>query len=142
MIFISCNYVYLKSVQKRQRTICCAVIRKFPQLQLQALPPTLKQYALSHIPHLSPNSAYYNGILAIASTKVENGIGRGYERIAGDHAVSLRGRTYHYFGDPKSWKGGIQYFTHDSVKAALEHGESLISSARQKIIPEILEGNI
>ena len=78
--------------------------------------------------------------MALASTGVDNGRGGGYQRITGDHAVSLRGRTYHYFGEPNSWKGGIQYFTHDSVEAPLEHGESLNTNTRQKLIPEILEG--
>ena len=132
--------MYLKSIKARQRTICCSVIRKFPELQLEPLPPVLRQYAMSHIVHLSPNSSYYNTILAMASTGVENGQGGGFERINGDHAVTLRGRTYHYLGHPNSWTGGIPYFTHDSVQAAMEHGKGLNTAAYVKVIPQILAG--
>ena len=75
-----------------------------------------------------------------ASTGVENGQGGGFERINGDHAVTLRGRTYHYLGHPNSWKGGISYFTHDSVQAAVEHGKGLNTAAYVKVIPQILAG--
>jgi len=137
----SCNFVFLKSVKKDRRKFCCSTIREFEQLYLDPLPPVLRQYALSHIPHLSPNSANYNSLLSIASTGVDNGLGGGYERIRGDHSVTLRGRTYHYLGDPTAWRGGIHYFTHDAVEAVVRDGESLNTRTRQKIIPQILSGS-
>jgi len=122
--------------------MCCSVIRRFENLHLNPLPPVLMQYAMSHVAHLSPNSAYYNSLLSIASTGVDNGLSGGYERIHGDHSVTLRGRTYHYIGDPNSWRGGINYFTHDSVEAAVRHGESLNTRTHQKIVPHILAGRL
>jgi hypothetical protein len=44
---------------------------------------------------MSKNGTNYNSILSIASKKVENNRGGGYEKIVGDHCVKINGNTKH-----------------------------------------------
>lgn len=65
---------------------------------------------------MGPKSSYYNNILSMGVTGVDNGKGGGWESIRGDHAVKLNGRTYHFL--PKTGgTGGLQYFTWDAAAA-------------------------
>jgi hypothetical protein len=51
---------------------------------------------------MSSKSSYYNSIFALGATGVDNGKGGGWEKIHGDHAVKLNGRTYHHLNTVKN----------------------------------------
>jgi hypothetical protein len=56
---------------------------------------------------MTAKATYYNNILSLAATAVDNGRGGGWEKIIGDHAVKLNGRTYHFIPSTGG-AGGIQ----------------------------------
>jgi hypothetical protein len=95
-----CFAVYLKSVTKSARKRCCnngAYLMSdsnFPKMEM--LPESLKWLCLERGEHFGKLSAKYNNILSIASTGVENDKGGGYEKIVGDSAVKMNGRSYHF----------------------------------------------
>ena len=68
--------------------------------------------------------------------------------MRGDHSVTLRGRSYHYLRNPRSAKGGINYFTFDATEALDEHADGLLATQTRgslramgpKIIKPILKG--
>ena len=65
----------------------------FPKLAM--LPEKLKNYVMNGHNNFRRNSSYYNNVLAFSSIGVDNGRnGVGFEKIVGDHAVKLNGRTY------------------------------------------------
>ena len=89
------------------------------------MPEHLYHYCFNDLNDFSKKSSYYNNILSFASIGVENGKGGGFEKIRGDHAVKLNGRTYHYFANSKNIRNGINYFTFDAFfemeKVAIEY---------------------
>lgn len=123
-----CGFEYLKSIKKANRKICCQggkfatysrnKIDQFPSWKL--LPPALLRIATTRLEHLSKQSTYYNNILSIGSTGVDNGRGGGFEKFNMDHSVKLNGRTYHYFGTNKS-TNGLAYFAYDGLDRVTEH---------------------
>ena len=63
-------------------------------------------------------------IISCFKVGVDNGKGGGYEKLVGDHALKLNGRTYHYI--PKTGgSGGLEYFTFDALEALQQHGASM-----------------
>jgi len=99
----------------------------FPQLK--PIPTFLKDIAIPNVKFFSGQSAYYNNILCIGSTGVDNGKSNGFEKIKGNHAVRLNGKTYHFLGNKgtANIKGGLKYFTYDSLHQATEHAKSVSS---------------
>jgi len=99
-----CFYVALKSQRinwnQKYPSPCCHnglyldPNSGFPQLNV--LPPVLKELCLTRGDHFGKFSAKYNKILCIGSTGVENSHNGGFEQIAGDHAVKMNGRSYHF----------------------------------------------
>jgi hypothetical protein len=88
------------------------------------MPYDLLNLTTTRIEHMSPNATYYNNVLSLGATGVDNGAGGGFEKIVGDHAIKLNGRTYHYL--PKTGgSGGLQYFTFDAMASLHSHGTSL-----------------
>ena len=71
--------------------------------------------------HFGKLSAKYNNILSIGSTGVENTKGGGYEKIVGDHALKMNGRSYHYLSNSSRKMSGINYFTFDGFEDAQRH---------------------
>jgi hypothetical protein len=124
-----CFYVALKSQRNwtaKSPSPCCQNglyvdhNSGFPQLSL--LPPGLKELCLTRGEHFGKLSAKYNKILCIGSTGVENSHNGGFEQIAGDHAVKMNGRSYHFLSkDIAKVKGGINFFTFDGVDNANAH---------------------
>lgn len=86
------------------------------------MPPNLGHIVFNLLDHMGSRSAYYNNILAMGVTGVDNGKGGKWEKIHGDHAVKLNGRTYHYLN-----KGGgmcgLQYFTFDARASLDAHAD-------------------
>jgi hypothetical protein len=114
-----CGYVYLES--EKARSQCCMNGRALDELyfpQLEVMPLQLFTLATTRIEHMSSNSTYYNNVLALGATGVDNGAGGGFEKMVGDHAIKLNGRTYHFL--PKTGgSGGLQYFTFDAMQSSL-----------------------
>jgi hypothetical protein len=87
------------------------------------LPKELREIAINKINHFNKNCVYYNTILSIVSIGVDNGkkdregkrIG-GFERICGDSAVKLNGRTYNYFEKSSKKGNAINYFLFDAYQ--------------------------
>jgi hypothetical protein len=73
---------------------------------------------------MSMKSSFYNGVLALGATAIDNGTGGGWERILGDHAVKLHGRTYHFLPETGGC-GGLEYFTYNAHESRSHHVESL-----------------
>ena len=126
----------MSSVTKAGRKICCngggkfsTISRKkiavFPSWNI--LPPTLCRVMVTRLEHLSKHSSYYNNILSIGSTGVDNGRGGGFEKFNMDHSVKMNGRTYHYFGTNLS-TNGLSYFGYDGLDRVNEHVKSLNSA--------------
>jgi hypothetical protein len=74
--------------------------------------------------HMSKKSSFYNGVLALGATAIDNGTGGGWERIVGDHAVKLHGRTYHFL-PATGGCGGLEHFTFNAHETRTHHIESL-----------------
>ena len=112
-----CGYICLVSDKNRKQ--CCLGGRAldpeyFPILN--PMPRELHHLAAERIEHMSSNSTYYNNILSLGATGIDNGTSGGYEKMVGDHAIKLNGRTYHYL--PKTGgAGGLEYFTFDALEA-------------------------
>ena len=64
---------------------------------------------------------------------VENGKEGGWEKIRGDHAVKLNGRTYHFLAKTGG-RSGFQYFTYEESPFVQiqTHGESLNATTARK----------
>jgi len=118
-----CHSILLK---EEKTCICCANKPLSPDFPfLLPISDDLLDIYVKDVEHIGRFSAYYNNVLSISVTAVDQGPGgQGWEKLVGSHAVKLHGRTYHYL--PKTGgSGGISYFTFDALNAAIEHGESL-----------------
>jgi hypothetical protein len=98
----------------------------FPKFEM--LPKSLKWLCIKRGEHFGKNSAKYNNILCIGSTGVENGKGGGYERVIGDHAVKMSGRSHHFLSSSNRRMCGINFFRFDGRDNAQLHVKSLNSS--------------
>lgn len=124
-----CGYIFMTMQRRTNRKFCCLNGRAkdpayFPTLW--PLPPYIRFLAMDRIEHMGGRSSYYNAVLSLGATAVDNGKGGGWEKIRGNHAVKLNGRTYHYI--PKTGglcQGGIQYFTYDAASQMEAYTESL-----------------
>ncbi len=131
-----CHAVYLKSVSKSARKRCCnngAYLMsdsEFPKLE--PLPESLKWLCLERGEHFGKLSAKYNNILSIGSTGVENEKGGGYEKIVGDSAVKMNGRSYHFLNTSARKMSGINYYTFDGLQDAQAHAQSLNSGSTRE----------
>jgi hypothetical protein len=108
--------------------MCCGdnICNRAAFPKLNPIPAELLPLYISDITHIGRMSSYYNNILAISATGVDHGPNgaKGWEKIVGDHAVKLHGKTYHYL-PPTGGTGGISYFTFDAMNAAILHGQSI-----------------
>ena len=136
-----CGCVHLLSSLPIRRNICCMKGRavyseEYPRLQ--PLPPAILDLATNFINHMSRNSVTYNSILSLGATGIENGTGGGWERIHGDHAITLHGRTYHYL-TTSTGMNGLKYFTYDALEAAKARGNSLNTAQGMRCNTQFLE---
>jgi hypothetical protein len=68
-------------------------------------------------------SSYYNNVLSFASIGVDNGReNSGFEKIVGDHAVKLNGRTYFVIPNSSKKNAGINYFLFDALQELKDYG--------------------
>ena len=77
-----------------------------------------QEVMVDNVKHFGRLSSTYNNILAISAVGVENERGGGWERMLGDHSVTMNGRTYTYLPQAKTgtqMSGGISYFTFDKT---------------------------
>lgn len=106
--------------------------------------------------HIGRSSAFYNNMMSIASTSVQNGGRRaGYEnRAGGNSSVTLNGNTYSYLrSGSASASGGIRYLTYDGINeqgAVDAHIDAINGPAPKqgrteltytpKVVREVVEG--
>ena len=126
-----CGFIYLKSTPKNSRHLCCmngnALNDPYPQLK--PLPSEFKRIFENYTPHISAQSAYYNNILSIAQTTVENGNQNKYESIGGPHAVKLNGRVIHTIPrNTKDDRRGLSYFTYDCFQKRMDDHVDIINN--------------
>jgi hypothetical protein len=107
-----CGCIHLKTKVKNKKSQCCSNGEYLnPNLlpDIGVLPSELAHLTYDRIDHMSSKSSYYNGVLALGATGVDNGTGGGWEKIIGDHAVKLHGRTFHFLPSTGGC-GGLEYF--------------------------------
>jgi hypothetical protein len=124
------------------------VPNRFPHLGV--LPDEIAFQTYENIDHFTAKSTYYNGCLALGATSVDNGKGGGWEKIRGNHAVKLNGRTHHFLPHTGG-TGGLEYFTFDAEAALCQygnslnrdnrHGDNIDDSILRKIFKELKEVN-
>ena len=120
-----CGKIWLKSSEAGLRKKCCQNGLLWNdlacELVLGPLPYELDKGFYST--HFVKSSNQYNNILSLGAVGIENDKeAPGWDRIVGDHAVRLSGRTYHYI-PASNTRGGIQYFLHDGRSQELTaHG--------------------
>jgi hypothetical protein len=96
---VKCNYVFLKTTPKRARHICCLDGLAYEYLQLQPLPPVLNRIANKMPNHIDKNCVFYNNILKIGCTSVQNN--RGHRFFSSWHLLFDCKRQQQLFGDNK-----------------------------------------
>ena len=89
------------------------------------LPEQLMFYATERTEHFHHSSVYYNNIMSIGATGIDNGRGGGFETIIGASAVKMNGRSYSFIPQLNSSNGGLRYFTHDDYPSVAEHAAML-----------------
>jgi hypothetical protein len=136
-----CGCLFLQSEKDDMRKKCCMNgialhANKFPNHGI--LPDELSFLAFERIEHMSPKSSFYNGVLALGATAVDNGTGGGWEKIIGDHAVKLHGRTYHFL--PRTGGcGGLEYFTYNAQDSLLNHITALNGNVCEYYLKKIFD---
>jgi hypothetical protein len=91
--------------------------------KLYPLPMSLNHYVTNGHVDFRRKSSYYNNMFALLSIGVDNGRkGVAFEKIIGDSAVKLNGRTYHYFQNSGNRNCGINYVTFDAVNELTKYG--------------------
>jgi hypothetical protein len=125
-----CSYIFLKSVKKQHRLICCQQGKAktdptYPKLR--PYPSNLLRQALDNLQHMSRNSSSYNNILAVGATGVDNGRNGGFENFTGmDHALKLNGRVYSFLPASNKAKGGLKYFCYDAIDQMEQHASQVL----------------
>jgi hypothetical protein len=132
-----CSCLYLKSQSIRKQ--CCMEGmalqgNNFPNFG--DLPTTLAFYTYERLEHMSAKSSFYNGVLALGATAIDNGTGGGWEKIVGDHSVKLHGRTYHFLPQTGGC-GGLEYFTFNAQEMLMRHADSLNGNICQSILDRL-----
>ena len=105
---------------------------KYPKLV--PLPINLKHFCFDD-KHTDFNtfSSYYNNILSFASIGVDNGREKsGFEKIIGDHAVKLNGRTYFVIPNSSKKNAGINYFLFDALQELKDYGSEYNNNKNNK----------
>jgi hypothetical protein len=129
----ACGYVHLVSTKSKFRHICCMNGRALydPYPQLRPLPNRLQHICVNLIEHMSSKSAYYNNILSIAQTTVDNGRTNRYEQINGPHAIKLNGRVIHTIPrNTPTDRRGLSYFTYDGAAQRMKDHVDDINAKR------------
>ena len=77
------------------------------------------------------NSNYYNNILSFGAIGVDNGRDNvGFEKINGNHAVKLNGRTYFYLPNSGYKNKGINYFLFDALHELTEYCDNFNNNSK------------
>ena len=137
-MYIRCCAIHLKSDDKFTRKKCCldgyALQSESKYPKLVPLPINLKHFCFDD-KHTDFNtfSSYYNNILSFASIGVDNGREKsGFEKIIGDHAVKLNGRTYFVIPNSSKKNAGINYFLFDALQELKDYGSEYNNNKNNK----------
>jgi len=135
-----CRFTYLSSVDKARRNLCCdnGKMLKLPQYRFRTISDTMVNLINNNLEHLNRNSLYYNSILSLGCTMVDNKDDpvdpQKWVRMNGPHAVKIHGTTRHFLPNTSRVRSGIEYFTfHSSEALSLE-------DVPEKIIRDIDDG--
>jgi hypothetical protein len=78
----------------------------------------------------------------LGAVGVDNGRGGGWEKIRGDHAMTLNGRTYHFLPETGG-AGGLQYFTFEGSNNVNDHfANGGLSNKRKEALESAILLNI
>jgi hypothetical protein len=90
-----CGCLYLRNINPSGRKQCCLngmALHSIEFPNIGDFPPEIAFLTYERLQHMSSKSSYYNGVLSLGATAIDNGTGGGWEKIVGDHAVKLHGR--------------------------------------------------
>lgn len=92
-----CGQVYFNTQCKVFIDKCCKPILDGKMKPLKPLTPLLEELIMSDPIHMLKYSTYYNNACSMCSTGVANDSGQGgfQHNYHGNHAVTIKGRTYH-----------------------------------------------
>jgi hypothetical protein len=106
-------------------------------IYLKPLTKEMEKLFKDNVAHLSRASSFYNNLLAMCSTGVDNGKQGGFEKRIGAHAVTICGRIYHHFPKVQTTNpsGGLGYFMFDHVSDQffLNHVNRMNKSSNENI---------
>ena len=116
----NCGQKHFFTQSKEFQKKCCQPIMDDRMSALEPLTPEIKNVLLSNdYQHLLKFATYYNNSLCFCSTGVENDSGKGgfEHNFRGNHAVTVRGRTYHNIIEQHSKKptSAIGYLFFDEL---------------------------
>jgi hypothetical protein len=112
---------------------------------LKPLSPQILDLFMNNRANFSRSSSSYNNILSMAATAVENDNGGGWQQgYRGDHAVTMNGRTHHFFPSSTTVnpRGGLSYFTFDpsiAYEHLHNHGQHINRNGGRGVNADILQ---
>jgi hypothetical protein len=130
-----CGCLHLKSATAGELRRCClnGLIDEYPSTIYERLEPMLSYVddLIRFDPDFPKGATTINNLLAFAGTGVENDSDGGFVNHSGaDAAVTMNGRTYHYFPTYSSAKpsGGLDFFLFDKQ----EHLHSQVDAVNSR----------
>ena len=130
-----CGCLHLKSATASELRRCClnGRIDEYPSTVYEKLKPMISYIdeLIRFDPDFPKGATTINNLLAFAGTAVENDCGGGFVNHSGaDAAVTMNGRTYHFFPTYSSAKpsGGLDFFLFDKQ----EHLHSQVDSVNSR----------
>jgi len=134
-----CGCLHLKSATASELRRCClnGKIDEYPSTIYEKLKPMLSYIddLIRFDPDFPKGATTINNLLAFAGTAVENDSDGGFVKYSGaDAAVTMNGRTYHYFPTYSSAKpsGGLDFFLFDKQENLHSQVDSVNSRSNGK----------
>ena len=118
----SCGAKYLNTHSEDYMKKCCKLYLSDIHI-LQPLLPSITKIIKKDYEHISCHSNLYNNTLSFGSVSVSNKREKGgFEKIIGNHAVTINGRTYHKTHAQKSSKvsNGLGYMFFDHLDSEID----------------------
>lgn len=141
-----CGQHYFNTQTVAFRKKCCKPIKQGLMKPLEPLTPLISEVLLQDYQHMGKCANYYNNSLCICSTGVANGTGKGgFEHdYRGNHAVTIRGRTYHTLMEqnsdvPTSALGYI--FFDELIKPSSVVGDVMSEDYLQRFYTDLIQYN-
>jgi hypothetical protein len=125
---------------------CCKPILQGKMKELRGLTPLINEILMNDPIHMSKCAPYYNNAVSLCSTGVANNTGKGgfQHDYFGNHAVTIKGRTYHSIveqrsGQPTSALGYV--FFDELIRPNVEIADKVSEDYLQRIMIDLIEYN-